>query len=74
MPEFRQNKPCAGQLGGEAQGERCIVPLGHAITLSAFGGGVGAKTGMYLVGNRVRRLHPRVQKNAGFPEVLFYTL
>jgi DNA (cytosine-5)-methyltransferase 1 len=38
-------------------------------TLSAFGGGVGAKTGMYLFGNRIRRLHPfECQKIMGFPD------
>ena len=42
---------------------------GHAITLSAFGGGIGAKTGMYLVGDRVRRLHPlECSRLMGFPD------
>ena len=55
----RQNKPLRiGTVGKGGQGERIYSPKGHAITLSAFGGGIGAKTGMYLIGNKVRRLHP----------------
>jgi DNA (cytosine-5)-methyltransferase 1 len=43
--------------------------MGHAITLSAFGGGIGAKTGMYLIGKKIRRLHPReCARLMGFPE------
>ena len=50
------------------QGERVYSVEGHAITLSAYGGGIAAKTGAYLIGNKVRKLHPiecaRIQ---GFP-------
>ena len=58
-----------GTLGKGGQGERIYSSKGHAITLSAFGGGIGAKTGMYLINGKVRRLHPReCARLMGFPE------
>ena len=40
------NKPIQiGKVNKGGQGERIYHPDGHAITLSAYGGGVGAKTG-----------------------------
>lgn len=48
-----------GTVGKGGQGERIYHPKGHAITLSAYGGGIGAKTGLYLVNGKVRRLSPR---------------
>ena len=70
IPKTRQNKPLRiGTVGKGGQGERIYSPKGHAITLSAFGGGIGAKTGMYLIGNKVRRLHPlECSRLMGFPE------
>lgn len=64
------NKPIrVGHVGKGGQGERIYSPLGHAITLSAYGGGVGAKTGLYLIGDKVRKLHPReCARVQGFPE------
>lgn len=69
------NKPVrVGHLGKGGQGERIYSDLGHAITLSAYGGGVGAKTGLYYTegvdGNMVvRKLHPReCARLQGFPE------
>ncbi len=51
------NKPIQiGKVGKGGQGERIYHPLGHAITLSAYGGGVGSKTGLYLVDGVVRKL------------------
>ena len=66
----RENRPIRiGTVGKGGQGERVYSPKGHAITLSAFGGGVGARTGMYLIGDRIRRLHPReCARLMGFPE------
>jgi DNA (cytosine-5)-methyltransferase 1 len=59
LPSSRENRPLRiGTVGKGGQGERIYSPKGHAITLSAFGGGIGAKTGMYLVDGRIRRLHP----------------
>lgn len=58
-----------GTINKGGQGERIYSPKGHAITLSAHGGGAGAKTGAYLVNGHVRKLSPKecalVQ---GFPE------
>lgn len=45
-----------GFLNKGGQGERIYHPNGHAITLSANGGGVGARTGLYYVDGKVRRL------------------
>lgn len=47
-----------GQYGKGGQGERIYSPKGHAITLSAYGGGIGGKTGLYLVDGKVRKLSP----------------
>ncbi len=46
-----------GYLNKGGQGERIYSSNGHAITLSANGGGVGNRTGLYYVNNKVRRLH-----------------
>jgi DNA (cytosine-5)-methyltransferase 1 len=59
MPAKRGLRPLrVGTISKGGQGERIYSIKGHAVTLSAFGGGVGAKTGMYLVDGSPRRLHP----------------
>jgi DNA (cytosine-5)-methyltransferase 1 len=45
-----------GFLNKGGQGERIYSPKGHAITLSAYGGGTGAKTGLYKTEQGIRRL------------------
>jgi DNA (cytosine-5)-methyltransferase 1 len=64
------NKPIQiGKVNKGGQGERIYHPLGHAITLSAYGGGVGAKTGLYLIDGKIRKLSPReCARVQGFPE------
>lgn len=64
------NKPIQiGKVNKGGQGERIYHPLGHAITLSAYGGGVGAKTGLYLINGKIRKLSPReCARIQGFPE------
>jgi len=64
------NKPIQiGKVNKGGQGERIYHPLGHAITLSAYGGGVGSKTGLYLVEGKIRKLSPReCARVQGFPE------
>lgn len=64
------NKPIqVGIVNKGGQGERIYHPLGHAITLSAYGGGVGSKTGLYLINGQIRKLSPReCARIQGFPE------
>lgn len=66
----RPNKPIQiGKINKGGQGERIYSVDGHAITLSAYGGGAAAKTGAYLVDGVVRKLHPReCSRLMGFPE------
>ena len=64
------NKPIQiGKVNKGGQGERIYHPLGHAITLSAYGGGIGAKTGLYLINGQIRKLSPReCARVQGFPD------
>jgi DNA (cytosine-5)-methyltransferase 1 len=64
------NKPIQiGKVNKGGQGERIYHPLGHAITLSAYGGGVGSKTGLYLINGKIRKLSPReCARVQGFPD------
>jgi len=58
-----------GSVNKGGQGERIYHELGHAITLSAYGGGVGAKTGLYKINGVVRKLAPReCARLQGFPD------
>ncbi len=65
-----ENKPIQiGIVNKGGQGERIYHPLGHAITLSAYGGGVGSKTGLYIIDGKIRKLSPReCARVQGFPE------
>ncbi len=64
------NKPIQiGKVNKGGQGERIYNPNGHAITLSAYGGGVGSKTGLYKINGVIRKLSPReCARIQGFPE------
>lgn len=58
-----------GTINKGGQGERIYSDLGHAITLSAYGGGPGSKTGCYFINGKVRKLSPReCARLQGFPE------
>lgn len=58
-----------GTVNKGGQGERIYSKKGVGITLSAYGGGVGAKTGLYKIDGKVRRLTPReCARLQGFPE------
>jgi DNA (cytosine-5)-methyltransferase 1 len=58
-----------GIINKGGQGERIYHELGHAITLSAHGGGIASKTGAYLVNGKIRKLSPReCARIMGFPE------
>lgn len=64
------NKPIRlGIVNKGGQGERIYSTKGIAITLSATGGGVFAKTGGYLINGRTRKLHPReCARIMGYPD------
>ncbi len=58
-----------GIINKGGQGERIYHELGHAITLSAQGGGIASKTGAYLINGKLRKLSPReCARIMGFPE------
>jgi DNA (cytosine-5)-methyltransferase 1 len=64
-----------GTINNGGQGERIYSPLGHAITLSAYGGGVAAKTGAYKINGNIRKLTPRECANImGFPPSFIITV
>jgi DNA (cytosine-5)-methyltransferase 1 len=57
-----------GIINKGGQGERIYHERGHAITLSAHGGGIASKTGAYLVNGKIRKLSPReCARIMGFP-------
>lgn len=47
-----------GQFNKGGQGDRVYSENGKSVTLSANGGGRGAKTGLYEIGDTIRRLTP----------------
>ena len=58
-----------GIVNKGGQGERIYSTKGIAVTLSAYGGGVFAKTGGYLVNGKTRKLHPReCARIMGYPD------
>lgn len=58
-----------GIVNKGGQGERIYSTKGKAITLSAYGGGAGAKTGLYYVNGKIRKLAPReCARLQGFPD------
>jgi DNA (cytosine-5)-methyltransferase 1 len=69
VAEFPNRPIQIGIVNKGGQGERIYHPVGHAITLSAHGGGAGAKTGLYLIDQKIRKLSPReCARLQGFPE------
>ncbi len=68
------NKPVQiGKVNKGGQGERIYHPDGHAITLSAYGGGAGSKTGLYKINDKIRKLSPReCARLQGYPETFIY--
>ena len=58
-----------GHVNKGGQGERIYSPKGHAVSLTAYGGGAGSKTGLYLINNKLRKLSPReCARITGFPD------
>jgi DNA (cytosine-5)-methyltransferase 1 len=64
------NRPIQiGKVNKGGQGERIYHPIGHSVTLSAYGGGPGAKTGLYFTDEGIRKLTPReCARVQGFPD------
>jgi DNA (cytosine-5)-methyltransferase 1 len=67
---YFEKKPIRiGTVNHGGQGDRIYSPSGHAITLSAHGGGTGAKTGLYLINDKIRKLTPKeCARVSGFPD------
>lgn len=58
-----------GIVNKGGQGERIYSTKGIAITLSAYGGGIFAKTGGYFINGKTRKLHPReCARLMGYPD------
>jgi DNA (cytosine-5)-methyltransferase 1 len=58
-----------GEIGQGRQGERIYSAKGCSVTISATGGGLGGRTGMYLINRIVRKLTPReCARLMGFPD------
>lgn len=58
-----------GIVNKGGQGERIYSTKGKGITLSAYGGGAGAKTGLYKIDGKIRKLSPReCARMQGFPD------
>lgn len=69
--KYTREKPYIriGEIGLGRQGERIYSIDGCATTLSASGGGLGGRTGLYLINNRIRKLSPReCARLMGFPK------
>lgn len=58
-----------GQIGSGGQGQRIYSPEGKSTALSALGGGQGAKTGLYLTNEQIRKLTPvECERLQGLPD------
>ena len=58
-----------GEIGKGRQGERIYSVRGCATTLSASSGGLGGRTGIYLINETIRKLTPReCARLMGFPD------
>jgi DNA (cytosine-5)-methyltransferase 1 len=67
--EYSNKSIRLGTVNKGGQGERIYSTKGIAITLSANGGGIFAKTGGYLIDGKPRRLHPReCARIMGYPD------
>ncbi len=69
LNEYSNKTIRIGTVNKGGQGERIYSTKGIAITLSANGGGVFAKTGGYYIKGGARKLHPReCARLMGFPD------
>ncbi|OOB79445.1 MAG: DNA (cytosine-5-)-methyltransferase [Epulopiscium sp. Nuni2H_MBin001] len=66
---YRNKAIRLGTVNKGGQGERIYSTKGVAITISAQGGGIFAKTGGYMINGKYRRLHPiECARLMGFPD------
>ena len=69
FPIFRGNPKNIKQILGGGQGNRIYDPNGVSTTIASQAGGQGAKTGLYEVGAKIRRLTPtECERLQGFPD------
>lgn len=67
--EYSNKSIRLGIVNKGGQGERIYSTKGIAITFSAYGGGIFAKTGGYLINGKTRKLHPReCARIMGYPD------
>lgn len=72
-PLHRKGLIQVAKIGRGRQGERIYSPNGYSTTLSSQGGGIGGKTGMYLINGIARKLYPReCARLMGFPDYFIY--
>lgn len=72
-PLYRKGLIQVARFGRGRQGERIYSPQGYSTTLSSQSGGLGGKTGMYLINGAVRKLYPReCARLMGFPDNFEY--
>jgi DNA (cytosine-5)-methyltransferase 1 len=58
-----------GYINKNAQGQRVYDPKGISTTLAAQAGGLGAKTGLYNIDTKIRKLTPlECERLQGFPD------
>lgn len=73
IPLKRKGLIQVARIGKGRQGERIYSTEGLATTLSSQSGGLGGKTGMYVVNGSVRKLYPReCARLMGFPDEFEY--
>jgi DNA (cytosine-5)-methyltransferase 1 len=69
FPIFGTNGKALKQIIGGSQGDRVYAPSGVSATLASQAGGKGAKTGLYKLDTRIRRLTPlECERLQGFPD------
>ena len=69
LHEFHDKPLRIGTIGKGGQGERVYSVYGKTVTLTANGGGRGAKTGLYLIDGVVRKLTPlEAERAQGLPD------
>lgn len=73
LDDYKKNKRQLVLIGhtgnSNSQGNRVYSPEGKSVSLSSNGGGMGAKTRLYKVADKYRKLHPiECERLQGFPD------